>query len=148
MIHVKINKQIYLFKKEGGVSLIEPSEFGIFLKEKRNAVNLKQEDLAVVINKSGQYISNIEKGKNNAPPKAEDLEKLIKKLGLNAEDSRLFKEKAAADRFRLPDKQMEYVLRHYKLIELINYGVLNDIDDKQWEEVLNAFLGGNKNETK
>lgn len=47
--------------------MIEPSEFGLFLKEKRKAAHLTQDDLAAAINRSGQYISNIEKGKNNAP---------------------------------------------------------------------------------
>lgn len=41
--------------------MIEPSDFGLFLKEKRKAAHLTQGDLAAVINKSGQYISNIEK---------------------------------------------------------------------------------------
>ena len=59
---------------KGGVRLTEPSDFGVFLKKKRKAANLTQNDLAVVINKSGQYISNIEKGKNNAPPNLSDLD--------------------------------------------------------------------------
>lgn len=63
--------------------MIEPSEFGLFLKEKRKAAHLTQDDLAAVINKSGQYISNIEKGKNNAPPDPSDIEAIIQKLGLS-----------------------------------------------------------------
>lgn len=63
--------------------MIEPSEFGLFLKEKRKVAHLTQDDLAAVINKSGQYISNIEKGKNNAPPDPSDIEALIQKLGLS-----------------------------------------------------------------
>lgn len=60
--------------------MIEPSDFGKFLKEKRKSAHLTQDDLAAVINKSGQYISNIEKGKNNAPPRSSDIEALIEKL--------------------------------------------------------------------
>lgn len=81
--------------------MIEPSDFGLFLKEKRKAAHLTQGDLAAVINKSGQYISNIEKGKNNAPPDPSDIEALIQKLGLSDKEASLFKEKASADRGRL-----------------------------------------------
>ena len=47
----------------------EPSDFGKYLKEKRLSIGINQTQLAAYINKTGQYISNIEKGKNNAPPR-------------------------------------------------------------------------------
>lgn len=122
--------------------MIEPSDFGLFLKEKRKAAHLTQGDLAAVINKSGQYISNIEKGKNNAPPDPSDIEALIQKLGLSDKEASLFKEKASADRGRLPNEQMDYLLKHRKLIDLINYGLENNISDKRWAEMLTAISGG------
>lgn len=122
--------------------LTEPSEFGLFLKEKRKAANLKQDELAAAIGRSGQYISNIEKGKNNAPPKESDIEILIEALGLDKKDSRKFREKAAADRSRLPRKQMDYLFTHRNLLELINYGIENNISDKRWEDVLRSIAGG------
>ena len=122
--------------------MIEPSDFGLFLKEKRKAAHLTQGDLAAVINKSGQYISNIEKGKNNAPPDPSDIEALIQKLGLSDKEASLFKEKASADRGRLPNEQMDYLLKHRKLLDLINYGLENNVNDKRWEEILTAISGG------
>ena len=122
--------------------MIEPSEFGLFLKEKRKAAHLTQDDLAAVINKSGQYISNIEKGKNNAPPDPSDIEALIQKLGLSDKEASLFKEKASADRGRLPNEQMDYLLKHRKLIDRINYGSENNLNDKRWAEMLTAISGG------
>lgn len=122
--------------------MIEPSDFGLFLKEKRKAAHLTQGDLAAVINKSGQYISNIEKGKNNAPPDPSDIEALIQKLGLSDKEASLFKEKASADRGRLPNEQMNYLLKHRKLIDLINYGLENNVTDKRWAEMLAAISGG------
>ena len=122
--------------------MIEPSEFGLFLKEKRKAAHLTQDDLSAVINKSGQYISNIEKGKNNAPPDPSDIEVLIQKLGLSDQDASLFKEKASADRGRLPNEQMEYLMKHRKLLDLINYGLENNVNDKRWAEMLTAISGG------
>ena len=128
--------------------MIEPSDFGLFLKEKRKAAHLTQSDLATVINKSGQYISNIEKGKNNAPPNPLDIESLIKKLGLNEDEARLFKEKAAADRCRLPNEQMNYLMQHRKLIDLINFGLKHNINDKHWAEILRTISGGKQNDLK
>lgn len=122
--------------------MIEPSNFGLFLKEKRRAAQLTQGELASAINKSGQYISNIEKGKNNAPPNPSDIEALIKRLGLSNDEANLFKEKASADRGRLPNEQMDYLMKHRKLIDLINYGLENDINDKRWAEMLTAISGG------
>lgn len=122
--------------------MVEPSDFGLFLREKRKAAHLTQDDLAVVINKSGQYISNIEKGKNNAPPNPSDIESLIKKLGLNDEEAKQFKEKAAADRYRLPNEQMDYLMKHRKLIDLINFGLKNNINDERWAEMLATISGG------
>ena len=127
---------------KGGVNLIEPSDFGLFLKEKRKAAHLTQGDLAAIINKSVQYISNIEKGKNNAPPDPSDIEALIQKLGLSDKEASLFKEKASADRGRLPNEQMDYLLKHRKLIDLINYGLENNVNDKRWAEMLTAISGG------
>ena len=126
--------------------MIEPSDFGLFLKEKRKAAHLTQGDLAAVINKSGQYISNIEKGKNNAPPDPSDIEALIQKLGLSDKEASLFKEKASADRGRLPNEQMDYLLKHRKLIDLINYGLENNVNDKRWAEMLTAISGGKQND--
>ena len=122
--------------------MIEPSEFGLFLKEKRKAAHLTQDDLAAVINKSGQYISNIEKGKNNAPPDPSDIEAIIQKLGLSDREASLFKEKASADRGRLPNEQMDYLMKHRKLLDLINYGLENNVNDKRWAEMLTAISGG------
>ena len=122
--------------------MIEPSDFGLFLKEKRKAAHLTQDALAKAINKSGQYISNIEKGKNNAPQNPSDIKSLIEMLRLDDEEARLFNEKAAADRKRLPDEQMDYLMKHRKLIDLINYGLENNIDDKHWAKMLTAISGG------
>lgn len=122
--------------------MIEPSGFGLFLKEKRKAAQLTQDELASAINKSGQYISNIEKGKNNAPPNPSDIEALIKRLGLSNDEANLFKEKASADRGRLPNEQMDYLMKHRKLIDLINYGLENNINDKRWAEMLTTISGG------
>lgn len=122
--------------------MVKPSDFGLFLKEKRKAAHLTQDDLASAINKSGQYISNIEKGKNNAPPNPSDIEALIRRLGLSNDEANLFKEKASADRGRLPNEQMDYLMKHRKLIDLINYGLENNINDKRWAEMLTTISGG------
>ena len=57
-----------------------PTPFGVMLKEKRENAKLSQGELAEVLNKTAQYISNIEKGKNNSPPDDTDIFLLINKI--------------------------------------------------------------------
>ena len=113
--------------------------FGEFLKEKRLEKKLKQEDLAVALNRTNQYISNIEKGKNNAPPDINDIEKLIKVLKLNDKEASCFRMKAAICRNSLPQKQMEYIYTHDALIDLIEYGEKHEFDDEKWITVLDIL---------
>lgn len=129
------------------LALIQPSDFGVLLKEKRKEANLTQDELASAIQKTGQYISNIEKGKNCAPPNDSDIEALINKLELDKDTSRLFREKAAADRMRLPKDQMNYLFEHEHLLKLIYYGQKKNMDDKSWEQILKTILGGKYNDT-
>ncbi|MBQ5995546.1 MAG: helix-turn-helix transcriptional regulator [Clostridia bacterium] len=117
-----------------------PSEFGILLKEFRQSAGYRQSELALEIKKSTQYISNIENGKNNSPPKKEDLDKLIEKLDLKDERKRKFILAASADRRTLPDNQIEYILSHDNFIELIEFATNNDIPDKKWNTILNSLI--------
>ncbi len=119
--------------------MIEPTEFGKYLKEKRKAASLKQDELAAAINKTGQYISNIEKGKNSAPPHISDIEALINKLKLNSSEASEFRRLAAADRNQLSGVQMAYLLSHKSLLALIDYGVSHGIEESRWEELLLTF---------
>ncbi len=127
--------------------MIQPSNFGVLLKSKRQAAHLNQEELAMAIGKTGQYICNIEKGKNNSPPKESDIEALIQKLELEPEDAREFRIKAAADRQQLPKSQMEYILSHPSLLRLLYYAEDHNIDDNRWKTIFSIFPGGKEDES-
>ncbi len=122
--------------------MVEPTEFGIFLKTKRKAAGLTQDDVAVAINKTGQYISNIEKGKNNAPPNSTDIEALIRILSLDDTEAKECRRLAAADRNRLSNEQMAYLLKHKTLLALIDFGVENEIKDSFWKDVFSIISNG------
>lgn len=126
--------------KRRGAVLIEPTEFGRFLKEKRKAAGLTQDEVAAAINKTGQYISNIEKGKNNAPPNSVDIEAIIRTLDLDDADSKECRRLAAADRNQLSSEQMTYLLKHKTLLALIDFGVENEINDSCWKDVFSIIL--------
>lgn len=127
--------------------MVQPTEFGKFLKTKRKTMGLTQGDVAVAINKTGQYISNIEKGKNNAPPNRTDIEALICVLGLDDAEAKECKRLAFADRNQLSIEQMSYLLGHKTLLALIDFGIEHEINDSCWMEIL-AFVsrGGDSNE--
>lgn len=124
---------------KGGAVLIEPTEFGRFLKEKRKAAGLTQDDVAAAINKTGQYISNIEKGKNNAPPNSADIEAIIRALSLDDAESKECRILAAADRNQLSSEQMAYLLNHKTLLALIDFGIENEIKDSRWKDVFSII---------
>ena len=122
--------------------MIEPTAFGKLLKEKRKAAALTQDDVAAAINKTGQYISNIEKGKNNAPPNSVDIEALISTLGLDAVEAKEFRRLAAADRNQLSNEQMAYLSKNKTLLALIDFGVENKIKDSRWKDVFSIISNG------
>lgn len=113
-----------------------PTPFGVMLKESREAAQLSQFELSVELGKTAQYISNIEKGKNNSPPNDTDLQKLIKKLALSADDAEKFRFLAYADRGMLPPEMFKYVFDSPSLISLIVNAVKNDISDDFWSDTL------------
>lgn len=113
-----------------------PTPFGVMLKEMREAAKLSQGELSDVLGKTAQYISNIEKGKNNSPPDDADLQKLINKLCLDGEDAMKFRLLAYADRGMLPPEMFRYVMDNPLLIKLINYAMCNNISEEQWNSVM------------
>lgn len=122
--------------------MTEPTAFGKLLKAKRKAAALTQDDVAAAINKTGQYISNIEKGKNNAPPNSVDIEALISILDLDDVEAKEFRRLAAADRNQLSNEQMAYLLKHKTLLALIDFGVENEINDSRWKDVFSIISNG------
>ena len=113
-----------------------PTPFGVMLKQVRESKKLSQGDLAFELGKTAQYISNIEKGKNNSPPDDGDLFSLINKLGLTGEDAEKFRLLAYADRGMLPPEMFRYVSDRPALIGLINYGMTNEFPEEYWNCVL------------
>ena len=109
-----------------------PTPFGVMLKEKREEMCFSQGELADELKKTAQYISNIEKGKNNSPPDDTDLLILIKKLALNDGDAMQFRLLAYADRGMLPPEMFRYVSDCPALISLINYAMSNNIHEDYW----------------
>lgn len=113
-----------------------PTPFGVMLKQSRENAKLSQGELAAELHKTAQYISNIEKGKNNSPPDDNDLLILIKKLNLSDEDAERFRLLAYADRGMLPPEMFSYVLDRPALIGLLNYAVNNGVSEEYWNFVL------------
>jgi transcriptional regulator with XRE-family HTH domain len=112
------------------------------LKEMRENAKLSQGELAEALHKTAQYISNIEKGKNNSPPDDTDIFILINKLNLTGENAEKFRLLAYADRGMLPPEMFRYVLDRPALIGLINYAVSNGVSEEYWSFVLENTTTG------
>ena len=113
-----------------------PTAFGVMLKQAREDAKLSQLDLSIELGKTAQYISNIEKGKNNSPPDDSDLQKLIAKLGLSVNDAEKFRLLAYADRGMLPPEMFKYVFECPSLLTLIGNALKHEIGDDFWNRTL------------
>lgn len=113
-----------------------PTPFGIMLKQSRENAKLSQGELADVLHKTAQYISNIEKGKNNSPPDDDALYILINKLNLSGEEAERFRLLAYADRGMLPPEMFRYLSDRPALLGLISYAVNNSVSEEYWNFVL------------
>ena len=121
-----------------------PTPFGIMLKQTRENSRLSQGELAEELGKTAQYISNIEKGKNNSPPDDGDLQILIKKLCLSDEDASKFRLLAYADRGMLPPEMFRYLSDSPALIGLIDYAMSNRISEDYWLSVMQNIKSNQK----
>ncbi len=119
-----------------------PTPFGIMLKQTRENKKLSQGDLAEELGKTAQYISNIEKGKNNSPPDDSDLQILIKKLELSCDEAEKFRLLAYADRGMLPPEMFRYVFDRPALIGLISYAINNEVTEEYWDYILQNTTTG------
>ena len=113
-----------------------PTPFGIMLKQVRENKKLSQGELAAELRKTAQYISNIEKGKNNSPPDDGALLQLIGRLSLSEDDAAKFRLLAYADRGMLPPEMFRYVSDRPALIGLINYAMSNGFSEEYWSNML------------
>lgn len=113
-----------------------PTPFGIMLKETRENAHLSQGELAETLGKTAQYISNIEKGKNNSPPDDGALLLLIQKLALTNDDAAKFRLLAYADRGMLPPEIFSYISESPALIGLITYAMNNQFSEDYWGQML------------
>ena len=124
--------------------MFAPTPFGVMLKETRESAKLSQFDLASGLGKTAQYISNIEKGKNNSPPDDDAIFKLINLLGLNSDEAEKFRFLAYADRGMLPPEMFRYVFDCPAIIGLINYAVNNNVPIDYWDSVLSDIFSKRK----
>lgn len=132
------------FCQKGGYLMFSPTPFGVMLKETRESAKLSQFDLASQLGKTAQYISNIEKGKNNSPPDDVAILKLIDILGLKKDDADKFRFLAYADRGMLPPEMFRYVFDSPSLVGLLNYAVTNSIPIDYWDSVLKGIINNRK----
>ena len=124
--------------------MFSPTPFGVMLKETRESAKLSQFDLAAELGKTAQYISNIEKGKNNSPPDDDAIFKLINILGLKNDDADKFRFLAYADRGMLPPEVFSYVFNCPSLVGLLNYAAANGIPLEYWDSVFSGIINFRK----
>ena len=109
--------------------------FGPLLQTLRRRAGVSQLQLADAIGKTAQYISNIEKGKNNAPPDPGALDAMIAALQLSPAEAREFRLCAFADRGMLPPELFEYLKACPPLLDLLWDGMQRGLAADDWEKI-------------
>lgn len=114
--------------------------FGPLLKAQRERAGVSQLMLANAIGKTAQYISNIEKGKNNAPPDEAALASMIAALQLSPEEARAFRFSAYADRGMLPPELFRYIEACPPLQALLWDAAARGVSAADWTNLKQEFL--------
>ncbi|MBR2731738.1 MAG: helix-turn-helix transcriptional regulator [Clostridia bacterium] len=108
------------------------ASFGPLLLTLRRRAGVSQLELADAVGKTAQYISNIEKGKNNAPPDPAALDAMIAALQLSPAEAREFRLCAFADRGMLPPELFRYLQSCPPLLDLLWEGLQRGLTADDW----------------
>ncbi|MBR4727038.1 MAG: helix-turn-helix transcriptional regulator [Clostridia bacterium] len=111
------------------------ASFGPLLQTLRRRAGVSQLQLADAIGKTAQYISNIEKGKNNAPPDPGALDAMIAALQLSPAEAREFRLCAYADRGTLPPELLRYMEACPPLLDLLWDGMQQGLTAADWADL-------------
>ena len=106
--------------------------FGPLLQTLRRRAGVSQLALADAVGKTAQYISNIEKGKNNAPPDSAALDAMIAALQLSPAEAREFRLCAYGDRGMLPPELYAYLKTCPPLLDLLWDGLQRGLTAEDW----------------
>ena len=118
------------------------TEFGAFLKKKRQTLGISQRIFARITGISYSYISSLETGKRPAPSR-DVLIRMEEELRLTPKEKVLFEQLAAKTK---PEPTVSYNIADYinkneTVYNTVAFAQRNDIAEEDWQEFLKKIKG-------
>lgn len=109
--------------------------FGAYVKEKRSQIGISLRELAQRLDITPSYLSDIEKGRRNAPEKR-IIEKLIGVLEIPELELPMFYDLAGQTKSEVPPDLPAYINENDKIRALLRTAKKNNTSDKTLEEII------------
>lgn len=114
-------------------------EFGRFVKDKRQSLNITLRTLAELLEIAPSYMSDIEKGKRNAPTQ-EILEKMATVLELNNDDKNKLFDLAAESKNEVAQDLTQYVTENKNVRVALRRAKELNLGEDEWLKIINEML--------
>ena len=118
-------------------------EFGGFVKKKRQSLNITLRALAERLEIAPSYMSDIEKGKRNAPTQ-EILEKMASVLELNAEEKNKLFDLAAESKNEVAQDLTRYLSENKTVRIALRRAKELNLGENEWLKIIEEMLNKGK----
>lgn len=117
--------------------------FGEFVKEKRQSLNITLRAFADELGIAPSYVSDIEKGKRNAPTQ-DILEDMVRVLHLNDNDKNNLFDLAAESKNEVAQDITEYVSDNQNVRVALRRAKELNLGEEEWLQIIEDMMKGKK----
>lgn len=117
--------------------------FGEFVKEKRQSLNITLRAFADELGIAPSYVSDIEKGKRNAPTQ-DILEDMVRVLQLNDDDKNNLFDLAAESKNEVAQDITEYVSDNQNVRVALRRAKELNLGEEEWLQIIEDMTKGKK----
>ena len=117
--------------------------FGEFVKEKRQSLNITLRVFADELDIAPSYVSDIEKGKRNAPTQ-DILDAMVRVLKLNDDEKNKLFDLAAESKNEIAQDITEYVSDNQNVRVALRRAKELNLGEEEWLQIIEDMMKGKK----
>lgn len=117
--------------------------FGEFVKEKRQSLNITLRAFADELDIAPSYVSDIEKGKRNAPTQ-DILDAMVRVLKLNNDEKNKLFDLAAESKNEIAQDITEYVSDNQNVRVALRRAKELNLGEEEWLQIIEDMMKGKK----
>lgn len=117
--------------------------FGEFVKEKRQSLNITLRAFAYELDIAPSYVSDIEKGKRNAPTQ-DILDAMVRVLKLNDDEKNKLFDLAAESKNEIAQDITEYVSDNQNVRVALRRAKELNLGEEEWLQIIEDMMKGKK----